>query len=96
MVGKVREVTNRLWEVGHSEDSGFPRVRPRRGRALSRGGTQVFTGSLFHLYSSLLSCLWSPRVRNSAQPIPSHPDPCCQCSLLVRSFRFRGRQKTRV
>lgn len=48
----------------------------------------MFTGSLFHLYSSLLSCLWNLGT------LPPRPDPCCQCSKLVRSFHFRGRQKT--
>lgn len=50
----------------------FPLIEKEAWITPSRGGTQVFTGSLFHLYSSLLSCLWNPRVRNiTAQPIPS-------------------------
>lgn len=52
----------------------------------------MFTGSLFHLYSSLLSCLCNLGTLPSLSA--PRPDPCCQCSKLVRSFRFRGRQKT--
>lgn len=97
MVGEVREVMEAdCGRLATVRTQAFPLSETEAWKGSEQGRDSGVHRLLLHIYGSLLSCLWSPRVRNSAQPVTSHPDPCCQRSISVRSFCFGGRQKTSV